>query len=231
MSIFFWSNEAPKKIEEIIKVDVVGLPTLTLKELEDLKKDFSSDLIKDDLPEKTVQESVTKIKEEVPQNDTLNNEKNSAAMDLIKNLSRKAGVKNTTGGKKKKKLAGRKIPSKKLKNLLLEGNKLSKGTSVKGRYQSDVAEFDVYVLNLPNLIRPFWKLPSFLREQDLMARVIIYINSQGEVVHHRFVDKSGNDEFDSRAIKAIEDSKPFPIPDPEIRDRLLSEGVILGFPL
>ena len=52
----------------------------------------------------------------------------------------------------------------KLKRLIIEGNKISKGTSVKGRYEADVAEFDQYVLNLPNIVRPFWKLPSFLKE-------------------------------------------------------------------
>ena len=57
------------------------------------------------------------------------------------------------------------------------------------------------------------------------------MNSKGRVIHHRFISTSGNEEFDLRALKSIDDAQPFPLPEQEIKDRLLSEGVILGFPL
>ena len=126
---------------------------------------------------------------------------------------------------------GQKKRSKGLNRLLIEGNKISKGTSIKGRYQADVAEYDRYVLNLPNMVRPFWKLPSFLQGENLKARIVVFINSRGEVVNYKFVEKSGNEDFDNRAIKSINKSQPFPAPNQEIRDRLISSGVILGFPL
>ena len=68
------------------------------------------------------------------------------------------------------------------------------------------------------------------KRNSLKARVIIYINSEGRVIHYRFVEKSGNEEFDARVLKSIQQSQPFSVPGEEIRDRLISEGVILGFP-
>lgn len=216
-------------ITEIIKVDVVGLPKLTIKELELLKNNFNEN---EALSDGQKGDSISEKKGRVDNNEMENNTKvEESALSLINKLSQEVGVKgkkSTNVKKLKKSGSGR---SKKLQKLLFEGNKISKGSSISGRYQGDVAQFDQYVLNLPNLIRPYWKLPSFLKEANFKARIIVYINSNGRVIHHRFVSSSGNEEFDSRALKSINDSQPFPLPNAEIKDRLLSEGVILGFPL
>ena len=45
------------------------------------------------------------------------------------------------------------------------------------------------------------------------------------------VESSGQDEFDARAKKAIQDAAPFPKPSNEIGTRLTRSGIILGFPL
>lgn len=227
----FFNKDSNKVVEQIIRVDVVGLPKLTLQELKQLRDSFEDSKTvsvgANNLP--NIKEAVENIKEESVDS---SNDKESA-LDLIKSLSQQKGAsyqpkrqkKNKAGVPKKNKYR------KSFKKLLVEGNKLSKGTSISGRYQSDVAEFDRYVLNLPNIIRPFWKLPSFLKEAKLNARIIVYINDSGRVVHHRFISKSGNTEFDERVIQSIERSQPFPIPISGIKDTLLSEGVILGFPL
>jgi len=242
---FFWEESQPKQVSEIIKVDVVGLPKLTLKELEQLKRaidnkeeESSPDVNVQNVAQDEVTESikdVSELEEELPDSeknvDSLENDTEGAGLSLIEKLSKQSGAKFKKGAKSKRKAKKNSIGVKKLKNLLLEGNQISKGSSIKGRYQGDLAQFDQYVLALPNLIRPFWKLPTFLRDGAFQARIIIYINSEGRVIHYRFVSKSGNEEFDSRAVKSINKSQPFPLPSEEIKDRLLSEGVILGFPL
>jgi hypothetical protein len=231
----FWNGDTPQVVSEIIRVDVVGLPKLTLKELEELKDTLSTSQknsvntapINDELERAKVDSAESNVSDS---NESINSE--TSGMDLIKRLSNQSGIKHKNNKHLKAKNLGRKsVGSRKLKNLLLEGNQISKGSSVKGRYQGDVAQFDQYVLTLPHLIRPFWKLPSFLKQGDFQARVVVYINSEGVVVHQRFISKSGNEDFDSRALKSISESQPFPAPGPEIKDRLLSEGVILGFPL
>ena len=245
---FFVGDSTSHQIEQIVRVDVVGLPKLTQQELEELKNNL--EVTQDN--EKYISDSKSEIdstdkeikedqnKEIINQNENkeiINQDENSdtvsdRGLDLIKSLSQQKGATfkpkkgKTTSAKKQNKKS-----SKRFQNLIIERNKLSKGSSINGRYQSDVAEFDKYVLNLPNLIRPFWKLPSFLKESNFNARVIIYINDEGNVIHYRFVSKSGNEEFDDRVIKSIEKSQPFPVPSDQIKDTLLSEGVILGFPL
>ncbi len=210
---FFGKNNLVN-VEEIIRVDVVGLPTITNKEMESLKEEF--------LQFKKGENDSSRYEEKATSGEGLN---------LIQRLSKQSGVMASKKHLDKKSKGNHLSKSKKLKKLLFEGNKLSKGTSIKGRYRGDVAQFDLYVLNLPKLIRPFWKLPSYLKDEVLQARVIIYINTKGMVTKSRFISKSGNNDFDERAIKSINQSQPFPAPSEEIRGRLISEGVILGFPL
>lgn len=244
VSSLIFSPDQPEIIEEIIRVDVVGLPRLTQQELKQLENAFEQSEKKQTSADKgslgedssNNETSETNKPEEAlkdkPNDDQTDNSPNStSALDLIRSLSKEKGVRSSGIANRKRSAEKSKIKTGKLKKLIIEGNKISKGTSVKGRYQADVAEFDQYVLNLPNIVRPFWKLPSFLKENALKARVIIYINSEGRVIHYRFVEKSSNEEFDSRVLKSIQQSQPFPVPGEEIRDRLISEGVILGFPL
>lgn len=236
VSNFLFSENEHQIIEEVIKVDVVGLPKLTLKELQDLKRSFEENekQIELEANKKKLEEvkpekiEIDKNQESI-KNDTLVEKSNLDGLDLIKKLSNKKT--NVQPIKKFEKKGKKGIGSANLNNLILEGNKISKGNSIKGRYQADVAIFDQYALNLPNVIRPFWKIPSYLENTNLNARVIIYINSDGQVYMKKFLQKSGNDDFDNRVIKSIENAGPFPVPDDEIRDRLRSEGIILGFPL
>lgn len=235
---FLWEDSSPQEVSEIIKVDVVGLPKLTLKELEELKKALDQNPAEkieniNEVPPSVGQDDKNEKNPEEIKNDASGENTNDSGLSLIEKLSKESGAKfeKSTPSNNKNPSTSKGIKVKKLNNLLLEGNQISKGNSIKGRYQGDVAQFDQYVLNLPNLIRPNWKLPSFLKEGEFQARIIVYINSEGRVIHFRFVSKSGNEDFDARAIKSINESQPFPLPNEEIKDRLLSEGVILGFPL
>jgi TonB family protein len=84
---------------------------------------------------------------------------------------------------------------------------------------------------LPGAIRGKWKLPTYLLEQNLKARVKIYISVKGELLKTELIESSGNSEFDSRALNAVRESAPFAAPPEPVGIRLTRYGVILGFPL
>ena len=86
-------------------------------------------------------------------------------------------------------------------------------------------------LRFPAQVRPFWKLPSYLRDEGLKARLKIRIDSKGRVISMEMLESSGNEEFDQRAFKAVREVKIFTAPSPAIREFLAIRGVILGFPL
>lgn len=105
-----------------------------------------------------------------------------------------------------------------------KGNILSKGSALMGEQNMDT---DLYVDELVSRIREHWNLPLWLKNQRLVAKVMLYIDSRGDIARVVFTQRSGNDQFDSQVMKAIELSAPFPRPNAEIK----SDGILLGFPL
>ncbi|MGZ3810032.1 MAG: TonB family protein, partial [Bacteriovorax sp.] len=119
-----------------------------------------------------------------------------------------------------------------LKQLILSGNKLSKGVQIYGDGNSgDMTAFQVYAARLPDLVRPHWRLPSFLMEKKLKCRVRVWISSNGEVFRAEVYQSSGDSEYDSRAVEAVKSSSPFPRLAEEFTKRGLSGDILLGFPL
>mgnify|MGYP000490873941 CR=1 FL=1 len=136
-------------------------------------------------------------------------------------MSEKVGVKT-----------GAKNDSGELKNLILAGNKISQGTAVTGNGgNNDGGPFVDYISQLPEQVRVYWKLPSYLMNKNLKARVRVYVGSTGQLLRAEIFESSGSPEYDQRAIEAIKASAPFPVPEQNIQSRLSKGDVVLGFPL
>ena len=133
--------------------------------------------------------------------------------------------------KVEKKGAATGTPNKNLDSLIIEGNRLSKGSALVGDYSDqENSEFASYVQNLPGIIRPFWKLPSYLLEQNLRCRIKIYLSQEGKLLKLELLESSGVPEFDARAENAVREAV-FPAPSRDVGKRLTSSGIILGFPI
>jgi len=119
-----------------------------------------------------------------------------------------------------------------MKQILLEGNKISAGESITGdKSEKATATFDRYLQKLPSVVRPYWKLPSYLMGQNFRCRVKIFISRSGDILKTEIFESSGNSEYDQRALSAIKSVKQFPVPDNEILSYVVSGRVVLGFPL
>lgn len=215
LNIFHKEIEIEENIQSAVKVDIVGMPKLTVQELKQFK---ASDTQKGEQLEEKVEEPVQKKVEE-------------SSVDLgsiLTNLSKKK-IKRKKAIRKK---FGDEISEKELKSLVQEGNKLSQGEAVVGDSLSESRSiFAQYVSRIPSHVRPFWKLPSYLLEKELSCRIRVYINSDGKVLRSELIKSSGVDEYDNRALRAIKQSNPFPKPAKEIVSFLAEGKVVLGFPL
>lgn len=182
-------------VQSSIRVDIVAMPKMTLKEIKSIDDFVGS-----------------------------KNQKTNFK-DLVKKLGQKE-VFFEEKKKKKKNYEG-------LKKLLLAGNKISTGHKAIGQGQGKKIQKDwhQYITGLPDLVRPYWKLPSYLMQEKLNCRIQVFINSRGELVRSVIVQKSGSEEFDQRATQSIMRAAPFPPPRPLIVSRLLKGDAILGFPL
>ena len=214
----FFESEKKKEIEVIqaaVRVDIVGMPKFTLQELKKM-----------DLEQGRVEEEV---KNEAPVNETSKIE--------FKKPQKKVNIGNLLSSYSSKKVKTKKVEKKKynkaaLKELILEGNQVSKGVSATGENQVAIQkEFASYLQLLPDKVRVYWKLPSYLLEKELQCRIQVYINKDGQVTRSNILESSGDVSYDKKALEAIKLASPLPRPDEKILKQVTSGAVVLGFPL
>lgn len=223
---WFQNKSAIKEIEIIqssVRVDVVAMPKFTVQELKKMEIAPPSQEEKTEEVKPSVDNSKSEIEFKKKTNKVnLNN--------LLSNLSKKKTAKG-----KKKKVKGNKIlksQRSQLRKLVLEGNKVSTGTSLVGDgLAQERTVFNNYVSALPNFVRPHWKLPSYLIDRDLKCRIRVFIAANGKILKAQIYESSGEAEFDQKALASVKRVNSFPKPQRDILARVAAGDVILGFPL
>ena len=111
----------------------------------------------------------------------------------------------------------------------VRGNRISKGTSLsaEARTTLEAGYFEVVL----EQVRTHWELPKWLLGQGLSAKVLLQIDSRGNIQAFKFVQSSGNTGFDQEVKRALLAANPFPIPPQDISSGILNDGILLGFPL
>lgn len=216
-------------IKTSVRVDVVSMPKLTIKELKMIMPD-------DEVMEKgpAIEQEDT-IKEEDIVFEKKKKKKN--LLSFLKNMSEKdiPKVKPKKIEKTKNKPKGiGSISSKDLKKLTYFGNRISTGTSAYGDGADEAIKgvFGSYVESLPDHVRPYWRLPGYLKEQaDLRCRIRIYLSSDGTLLKAVVFEESGVAEYDQLAMKAVKNAAPYPMPESQIVSRVVTGEILLGFPL
>ena len=203
-------------IQSSVRVDVVGMPKFTLKELRQMN--VAGPLGK----------GTGGKKSDVP---ILREKKSSSSfLDKIKAFSKKR-VARKKSAKKERKFRQNARDEKSLSKLILAGNKLSKGSSLTGKINSEeLSELRRYMESLPQYVRPHWVLPSYLREKDLQCRIQIFIGREGKLLKSVLIKSSGDDQYDHYALDAVEKTQ-FPTPKDSFLKELVQGVVVLGFPL
>ena len=109
---------------------------------------------------------------------------------------------------------------------------MSKGQALVGDALKAVqGAYVEYVSAIPAFVRPYWKLPSYLLNKDLRARIRIFVSQDGRIIKTEIYESSGVEEFDRRALGALNKTGSLPAPDKSLWGRLSAGDVILGFPL
>ena len=213
-----------KIVESSVKVDMVAMPEMTLKELKTMGLPIIGTKIND---VKTVIKN-TVIKD----TDFLKAKKKKNFLSMMKNMAKKKvkgpkkrNIKNTKQGS----LDG--ITRGDLKKLILQGNKISKGTSIVGNGVGASDAFSLYLGRLPTIIKPHWILPSYLIEQNLKCRIRIFLGANGQLIRTKIFETSGNAEYDKKALLAVKKASPFPELAEKFQQRGLNGDIVLGFPL
>ena len=108
-----------------------------------------------------------------------------------------------------------------------KGNQLAKGIK-EAEEELDTQRMEainIYLTAVIGKIKLNWNLPKYLTDIRLTAQIEIKINDQGIIVYKQIVSTSGNDLFDSRVLKAMENAAPYPSPPAVVR-RLIQNGIV-----
>lgn len=237
LSWFSWkAGEEQRKIniklvQSSVRVDMVALPQKTLKELEAIQTMTSPVAApKKEEPAPKVVKTPDKGNEFIKKNKI---KKKKSFADLLKNYSdKKPAIKKKPKGKSKSKSGLSKKQQALLDGLVKRGNKVQKGESLVGNGSAEVLSgVQSYATKLPSIVKEYWKIPSYLADKGLKARIRVFINTQGRLVRAVIYESSGEAEYDNRALEAVKKASPFPVPEDKISKNILNGDILLGFPL
>ena len=215
----------------VLKVDLVELPDVLKKDLTAAQTALTQDISKilkqaeqdaTHLKAKTsqiVEKDEMAIKPKASSEKSIQN-KNRRAMDRIKALAK---IQEFSTSEEPE------LSKKELKLLVSKGNKLSPGTSLSADAK-EAAQAN-YLDSIRDRLRQNWFLPAWISKQNLSAQVLIRIDSIGNLREFRMVKSSQNSQFDEAVKQALQQSQPFPPPPSELRTGILSNGILVGFPL
>ena len=211
-----------------VRVDVVGMPKMTIQEL----KALQAEIPKPTTDVKPVQDTKTEVVEAPPKpDDVVMPEQGKAKKSLSEMLASYSSKKAPIAKKEKRgDKAGAKTDG--LDSLILEGNRLSKGTALVGDV-SDTADAPLvaYAEGMLEKIRANWRLPTYLKDKNFQARIHVWVDANGKLIKAEMRESSGNADYDNRALGAIRAAAPFGVPESAVGDKMSSKGIVIGFPL
>lgn len=233
-------------IEASVQVDMVAMPKYTLKELQNVSTGAPAStpvtpLAENVAPVKEVIKAKEIVQEEEKKSENasifkvIEKKKHGNFLEKLKQMSsKKVIVKNEKNERPEKNedqgLNGEKVTA--LKKLILAGNKQSSGVAIYGSSKdSNLTSFGQYISHIPDRVRPYWRLPSFLMNKKLKCRVRIWLNISGEVTRSEIYETSGDDEYDKRALDAVKSASPFQPLKEDFKDRAMDGDIVLGFPI
>ena len=230
-------------IQASVRVDMVAMPTHTLNELKNLSSGVEEAKREEKAPEvekpvekveaKPEPKEEPKVAEEKPDAGPTFEEAKAAQKrkDFLSKLKTIGNKKVDSEGTQKADKGAYGSKETALKDLVLSGNKLSKGTAMYGEGGGgDLTAFKAYASRLPDYVRTNWSLPSYLMDKKLQAHIRVWLNMNGDVTRTEVYKSSGNDEYDQRAVEAIKLAK-FPPLKEDFAKKAMSGDILLGFPL
>jgi colicin import membrane protein len=235
-------------VQASVRVDMVAMPKYTLAELKNLSSGVEAAKKEEPAPIQEVKKEEPKeaepVKEVKPEEPKVAEKDSTQAfeeanqkkkMDFLSKLKQIGNKKIKSEGTVKADKGAYGEKSTALKDLILSGNKLSKGVAIYGSGNAaEMTAFQAYAGRLPDYVRPHWSLPSFLIGKNLKCRVRVWLSADGNVTRAEVYQSSGETDeakaYDQRALEAVRNSK-FPPLTEEISKRALAGNIVLGFPL
>lgn len=228
----FFQNQPVVTIKSAVKVDILAMPKLTLKELKAIPK-INQQPVLGEKAEEPTQKIVDEGHDKAPVLADEQVKKEKSFDDFLNKLSeKKINVKKVQKkGNPDAQVVGE--DQEKIQELLHLGNRLAKGLVTFGESDGEEVQGELvdYGTSVIEKIRSFWRLPTYLMNQNLKCGVQIYLDGQGRIIRTYLHESSGTPEYDQRAVTAIQEASPFAIPPASLVESLRRGSLVIGFPL
>lgn len=202
-------------LSEAIRVDMVGLPEKYTALPENAMPQPKPEAMPEKVEPKVEAKPEPKPTENVNLSKTKKKQKN--AMEKLKKLSAIEKI--------RQQVQSEKVAAATAKQL--KGRVISKGTTLTGL---DRIQSENYLVQLDALIKSKWQLPQWLIGKPLKTKILLKIESNGQVVDKKVVQTSGNPTYDSYCLLAIDNAAPFPRVPEKFAEIYKEDGVLFGFP-
>ncbi len=110
---------------------------------------------------------------------------------------------------------------------LYKGNVLSPGSDIKGVAK---IEYDRYFEVVRAKVKAKLVLPQWLKDANLRAQVVVKLDYSGYVIFKSLMKSSGNDIYDNLILDALTEASPLPGPPEKLKNLIMIDGMVLGFP-
>lgn len=231
-AVFFAGD--PIRLENSIRVDIVGLPDKVREIPPDVKEAMKEPLKEPPAPKEeppAPKEDAPKValpkKSDPPKEVVVLKPTQKAPTPKEAKKSQESALKRLEAMARLEKQSRADSAAKalsKLANRPVRGNEVSKGNALSGLTRLD---HDRYLDTLEARIRQAWNPPKFLAKAGLRVRVVLLIDSSGSVTQRKIVQSSGNSVFDDSALAAVEAAEPLPAPPDSLQSILAHQGVEL----
>lgn len=219
--VLFYQNQNKEKILKIglglpvsksIEIDAVGLPNI-------LKKDLDQILENNETPEE-------KDLMNLPSKEKIHEAKMQALKKLDENIARERYLKKIKIIKGLKISEGKEISAEKPEKNIATAN-VSSNT---GNKELSNEELFKYIDVLKTYIKKYWSMPNWFYTEGLSTIISLNLKEDGGINDTKIYKSSGNDYFDTCAIKAIKDAAPFPSPPKTLLEIADNDGLLITFP-
>jgi protein TonB len=235
----FYPSE-PIRIEKSIRVDLVGLPdkVATLPPLEPLEPAPApeqsakpadkpkSEPKRIEIPKPVTHDSAPKVNLNKVKPEDRKREQ-EAALKRLEAMQKLEAMMKASSPAASPNAQASANSQKTAPGNLIRGNEVSRGSSLHGVQRLD---HENYINAVDEHVHRYWNLPQWMANANFKARVLVFVDAQGNVVKKQMTHASGNQVFDERVMLAIERSSPFPPPPSNLVNILAVDGIEFGFP-
>ncbi|MFN7904118.1 MAG: energy transducer TonB [Pseudobdellovibrionaceae bacterium] len=222
---FIFFPESALILESAIRVDIVGLPDkisdIPLTPPAPAQTAAAPPKIETPPPAATPAVAPPKMPDKTKMDDAINLDKTKSkqneALDRLKKLNAIDQIKKSLENESRNS-AKAAAPVK--------GNVISAGSSLTG---INKLQHDQYRGLLNEHVKQNWTAPEWLSNKKLKTQVLAKFDQAGILLEKKILLSSGNAEFDTLAMTALERSVPLPEPPEKFVDVVKYNGVVIEF--